>query len=145
MADDTRVLESRRIYRCYVGCFGPHIVVSELPQLAFNSFCFCRFAWSTVNIAVTFLVNVTITFLVDVACCAPTLAVTGVRFGIYFCFQHLLPTKRDRWRLQIENGIIVAVVVIVVKGIELNRKSLDERYISGLDGLGSRLPDPVYL
>ena len=40
----------------------------------------------------------------------------------------------DRWRLQTEKGAIAAVVVIVVKSVDLNRKSLDELYVSGLVG-----------
>ena len=71
MADNIYVVESRRVNLCYVGRCGPLVIVSELPQLAFNYFFFCRFAWSTVNISITFLVNVTITFVVDVDYCAP--------------------------------------------------------------------------
>ena len=86
MGDNIYVVENRQRNRCYVGRCGPLVIVSEFPQLAFNSFCFSRFAWSTVNIAVT--------FLVDVTYCAPAVAVTGVRFGICFCFRSfLLRTK----------------------------------------------------
>ena len=85
-------------------------------------------------------------FLVDFAYCVPTMAVTGVRFGICVYLRHLLlRTKRDRRRLQIDKGVIVSAIVIVVKSVELNRKGLDECYISGLDNLGSRLPNPVCL
>ena len=34
MADNIRVVESRRINCCYVGRFRPHVVASELPRLA---------------------------------------------------------------------------------------------------------------
>ena len=74
MADNINVVESRRINSCYVGRCEPLVIVSEFPQMACNSFWFSRFAWSTANI--------TITFLVDVTYCAPTMAVTGVQFGI---------------------------------------------------------------
>ena len=78
MADNIFVVESRRINRCYVGRRRPLVRVAELPQPACNSLCFSRLASSTVNIAIT--------FLVDVTYCATNMAVTGVRFGICFCF-----------------------------------------------------------
>ena len=66
-------------------------------------------------------------FLVDFAYCVPTMAVTGVRFGICVYLRHLLlRTKRDRRRLQIDKGVIVSAIVIVVKSVELNRKRTDE-------------------
>ena len=43
-----------------------------------------------------------------------------------------------------ERGVIAAVVVIVVRSVKLNWKSLDETF-SGLDDVGSRLPSPVCL
>ena len=44
-----------------------------------------------------------------------------------------------------EKFVIVAVVVIVVNSVDVNRKSLDERYVSVLDDLGSRLSHPICL
>ena len=132
MADNIRVVKSRRINCCYVGRFRPHGVVSELPRLACILFYSCRFARSAINVAITFLVDDSITFLVYGAYCTVTLATTCFWFGIYLYFRSLLLRfKRDRL-LQAGKGVIVAVVVILVKSVDLSRKRLDERQIADI-------------
>ena len=60
MADNLCVVKSRRTNRCYVGRFRSHVVVSELSQLACNSFCFHRFGWSNVNVSIKFSLSLSL-------------------------------------------------------------------------------------